>query len=144
MRFGAYGLGAAVLILILSRFGLHWLGVAATAIWALLKTVTPLVLRLLPLARLFGTARARQRGPHASSDGSGANAEEGPGQGPVPRQPSMTRKEAQAVLGTAEGASREEIQAAYKSLIRKVHPDSPGGSTYLATKLNQAKDVLLS
>jgi hypothetical protein len=55
----------------------------------------------------------------------------------------MSRAEALDVLGLREGASREEMQAAYKNLIKKVHPDSPGGSGYLATKLNQAKQTLL-
>jgi len=62
---------------------------------------------------------------------------------PKPSPPRMSRAEALEVLGLKEGASREEMQAAYKALIRKVHPDSPGGSTYLAAKLNQAKETLL-
>jgi curved DNA-binding protein CbpA len=55
----------------------------------------------------------------------------------------MTRAEALEVLGLKEGASKDEVRAAYKNLIRKVHPDAPGGSGYLASKLNQAKQVLL-
>jgi DnaJ-class molecular chaperone len=55
----------------------------------------------------------------------------------------MSRGEALEVLGLPEGASRDEILGSYKALMRKVHPDAPGGSTYLATKLNQAKDALL-
>jgi hypothetical protein len=61
---------------------------------------------------------------------------------PAPN-PRMTRAEAYEVLGLSEGASRDEVQAAYKRLIRKVHPDAPGGSGYLASKLNQAKQTLL-
>jgi DnaJ-domain-containing protein 1 len=60
-----------------------------------------------------------------------------------PAHPRMTRAEALEVLGLKEGASHDEVRAAYKSLIRKVHPDAPGGSGYLAAKLNQAKQVLL-
>lgn len=55
----------------------------------------------------------------------------------------MNRSEAYQVLGLRPGASREEIQAAYRRLIQRVHPDH-GGSPYLATRLNQARDVLLS
>jgi DnaJ-domain-containing protein 1 len=62
---------------------------------------------------------------------------------PKPVPPRMTRAEALEVLGLSEGASRDEVQAAYKALIRKVHPDAPGGSGYLASKLNQAKQTLL-
>ena len=61
----------------------------------------------------------------------------------APVNPRMTRAEAFEVLGLKEGASKDEVRAAYKNLIRKVHPDAPGGSGYLASKLNQAKQVLL-
>jgi hypothetical protein len=59
-----------------------------------------------------------------------------------PEGPRMSRREALDVLGLGEGASRDEILASYRELIRKLHPDT-GGSAYLAAKLNQARDVLL-
>ena len=63
--------------------------------------------------------------------------------GSAPPRGRMTRSEALLVLGLAEGASKQEIEGAHRHLIRKVHPDTPGGSTYLAAQINQAKDVLL-
>lgn len=68
----------------------------------------------------------------------------GQSQGPPPRGPrtDMTREEALAVLGLAEGASEQEIKAAHRRLIQRVHPDV-GGSADLAARINRAKDVLL-
>ena len=54
----------------------------------------------------------------------------------------MTRGDAYAILGLEEGASREQIIAAHGRLIQRLHPDR-GGSTFLAAKINQARDLLL-
>ena len=40
------------------------------------------------------------------------------------------------------GASDEQIQEAYKTLIKKNHPDQQG-SEWLAARINQARDLLL-
>jgi hypothetical protein len=54
----------------------------------------------------------------------------------------MTRHEALATLGLQEGATDEEIRAAHRRLIIRLHPDA-GGSAELAARINRAKDVLL-
>jgi DnaJ-domain-containing protein 1 len=54
----------------------------------------------------------------------------------------MTREEALAVLGLAEGATEAEIRSAHRRLMRAAHPDQ-GGSDWLASRLNEARDVLL-
>jgi hypothetical protein len=58
------------------------------------------------------------------------------------RQQAMTRKEALEVLGLGPDSSTEEISEAHHRLLQKVDPDQ-GGSSYLAARIKQARDVLL-
>jgi hypothetical protein len=61
--------------------------------------------------------------------------------GGFPSSPS--RDEALLILGLNGNPDRSEIIAAHRKLIQKLHPDR-GGNDYLAARVNQAKDVLLS
>ena len=54
----------------------------------------------------------------------------------------MTVEEAYAILGLAAGATADEIKEAHRRLMVKLHPDH-GGSDYLASQINRARDTLL-
>lgn len=70
----------------------------------------------------------------AAPAGNGANLGKGAG--------ALTREEALAVLGLEPGADHEQVRAAHRRLMQKLHPDR-GGSDYLAAQINAAKRLLL-
>jgi hypothetical protein len=82
------------------------------------------------LDRRHGDWRA-QAGAETGQDGGGPAA-----------AGSMDEATALSILDLEPGASEEEIKAAHRRLMTRLHPDH-GGSGYLAAQLNQAKDYLL-
>lgn len=126
------GVGAAGLMLAATG-RLNWvlagIGAALPALWRVAS-----LLRYLPLIRrlLGGVASAGPRqGQSDAGSGSGS------------RNGVMTRAEAAEILGVALNATRDEIMAAHRRLMQKLHPDR-GGTDYFAARLNEARDRLLS
>uniref|UniRef100_A0A1D1YN24 DnaJ subfamily C member 15 n=1 Tax=Anthurium amnicola TaxID=1678845 RepID=A0A1D1YN24_9ARAE len=54
----------------------------------------------------------------------------------------MTSREAALILGVRQHAVEEKIKEAHRRVMVANHPDA-GGSHYLASKVNEAKDVLM-
>jgi len=82
--------------------------------------------------RFAGWRAAGDEGQDAGSHGSHA----------APRPGVMSEDEAYEVLGLHKGASRDDVVRSHRSLMKKLHPDH-GGSTDLAARVNEAKDVLM-
>ncbi|CAN7075471.1 unnamed protein product [Brassica oleracea var. botrytis] len=57
-------------------------------------------------------------------------------------QAAMTRREAALILGVRESVAAEKVKEAHRRVMVANHPDA-GGSHYLASKINEAKDMML-
>jgi len=109
---------AAAVAFVLFRAGLPWLALGLPLLWNLSQ-------------RFRSDDRGARRDPPR------------PTRAPRPASSApMTRDEALRVLGLEPGASRERILAEYRRLMKKVHPDV-GGTDYLASRLNEAKNTLI-
>ena len=111
----------ALVMLFLAITGrMHWLGALIAGLLPFVKSAFPWLLRLLPFLKT--RRQQQQNSPKPSGNPS--------------------KQEAYEILGLKEGASKEEILAAHKRLMQKAHPDR-GGSDWLASRINSAKETLL-
>jgi hypothetical protein len=126
---GALAFGIAVILFVRGDFSLG-VGLGLLGIYLLDETLP------WPFSLLAGYLDGRQPGwrEHAQSNANTADARAAGGK--------MTEQEAYQVLGIAPGASMAQVSRAHRSLMKKLHPDQ-GGTTYLAARVNEAKDVLL-
>jgi hypothetical protein len=66
----------------------------------------------------------------------------GSSSGQAPARGGMSKEDAWSILGLTPGATAEDVRAAHRRLMQRLHPDR-GGSDYLAAQINAAKDLLL-
>lgn len=88
---------------------------------------------------LLETYLDRRDADWRSAAGAGSGGGNGPG---ASAGGMMDEATALSILGLSKGAPPDEIKAAHRRLMTRLHPDH-GGSSYLAAQLNQAKDFLL-
>ncbi len=127
--------GGALLLFMVLTGRVHVLTAAVAALLPLLRKL-PALLKFMPMIRrMTGQSQAQsgEQGDRTSGDSSRQSAASYGGMG---------LNEACDTLGVAPTASRDEIIAAHRRLIQKLHPDR-GGNDYLAAKINEAKSVLL-
>lgn len=120
----------------------RWLGIAVLVVLIVFFAVTE---RWIPAVFLAGIAWSLFTGGRFVPGDVFQRREEIAKPEPKPHQrmqPRMSRDEALKVLGLGSDAGELDIRAAHRRLIQQNHPDK-GGSDYLASKINEAKDVLL-
>ncbi len=139
--------------------GLIWLGLAAVAVWALarLGRQTERARRghwrisatILSTALFAGAVLAASRGVWLAAIGmAGAGlwlAVQSRNRPAAPRARAaerLTEAEARAILGVPADATVQDVQAAWRRLMARAHPDQ-GGTEGLAARVNAARDRLL-
>jgi hypothetical protein len=130
-------------MIMLASVALVGIALAATGrlnwIFAAIGAALPILWRLASLLRFLPWIK-RLLGLGSAAAGTAKGSQEAPPQ--ANRNGAMTREEAAEMLGVTTDAARDEVMAAHRRLIQKLHPDR-GGTDYLAARLNEARDRLL-
>ena len=114
---------AGVVLFLVATGRAHWLSAIAVAFIPILKKLF-LIIRYLPILQRFA---ARYSNASKKTKKTGG----------------MSKSEAAEILGINKNSSEEEIISAHKKEMQKHHPDK-GGTKDMATKINAARDTLLS
>jgi hypothetical protein len=125
--------GGALLLFMVLTGRVHVITAGIAALIPLLRKL-PALMRYAPMFRKAMGDRSGQgdQGQHGTNGSGTSRVASG----------AMTVQEACDILGVKPGCSREEVVAAHRKLMLKVHPDR-GGNDYLAAKLNEARDLLI-
>ena len=140
--------------------GLIWLGLAAVALWAMVRLGRQterarrghwrISATILSAALLAGAVLALSRGAWLIAVGMATAAvwlavqsRIRPAASPTPKAAeAMSEAEARAILGVPTGADAQTVHAAWRRLMARAHPDQ-GGTEGLAARVNAARDRLL-
>jgi len=113
------------------------LGVGGLIVGALL-TLRGLAVAGIPIiTAALGFLGVALRGGKSGGPGAGGGADQGDR-----RSTKMSRKEAAEILGVPIDADEATVRAAYRKIMKQVHPDA-GGNDALAARVQDARDVLL-
>jgi len=120
-----------LIIVLLALMGrLHWLLAVIAGAAAFVMRFLPVLLRYIPqiqkLMQFFYHSRHSTNQSKSSPQ----------------KSTNLTKAQACDILGVSLTATKQEIIDAHRNLIFKNHPDR-GGSDFLATQINQAKETLL-
>lgn len=126
------GVAGALLLFMILTGRAHVLTAAFAALIPIARRL-PAMLRFIPMVR-------RVMGDRQAAPGSGQPGSQSTDRAAATSQLSV--REACDILGVEPDCSREEVIAAHRRLMQKIHPDR-GGNDYLAAKVNEAKAVML-
>ncbi|MFW5660938.1 MAG: DnaJ domain-containing protein [Oceanicaulis sp.] len=118
------------------------LGIGGLILGALL-TIRGLAVAGIPIiTAALGFLGVAVRGGRADGGAQGRSQGGGTAGGARRGRASMSRKEAAEILGVSEDADEAAVRAAYRKMMKQVHPDA-GGSDALAARVQEARDVML-
>ena len=135
----ALGMFARADITSIKRFGVWVVAIGGLSLAALLFFTGRGATAIAALAMLGPLVWSWMAKPGASRPNFGRPGFAGPN---LVHPGAMTRAEAYDILGLEPGARETDIRAAHLRLMQAAHPDH-GGSTWLAARINQARDTLL-